>query len=280
MGEIGFRAVGLLYRALIQIRGTEGAAMPRMPRRRGESGFYHVVTKGDGGQIVFEDERDRRRYIELLRLSLAENDAVLHAYCLMSNHVHLLVEDKDEDFGLGAFMKQLNEGYAMYFQRRSQRVGHVFQGRYWSEPVESDAYFLCALRYIHANPEHAGICRARDYPWSSYRAHLGSGSFVEVDFSRRLLGGADEFERFSSSGRCCAKPYPASKLNGHLSADELERVALNLLGRDTLANLRCMSVRTRQPHLAALVRSGFNEGEIARVTGLGRTAIRRAKQDL
>ena len=114
--------------------------MTHKPRQQSESGFYHVVTKGDGAQIVFESDRDRIRYLQKLADACDDFGTIIHAYCLMSNHVHLLVQDPKQN--LGYFMKQLNERYAMYFRTITGRVGHIFQRPYWSEPIKTDEHFL------------------------------------------------------------------------------------------------------------------------------------------
>lgn len=248
--------------------------MPHCARHLGESGFYHVVTKGDGNQIIFENARDRETYLDLLESCVEEFDVDVHAYCLMGNHVHLLLEENRERRDLSAFMKKLNESYAMYFGRTSERIGHVFKDRFWSEPVESDEYFLSAVRYIHANPETAGICPMHKYPWSSYRAYCGGGSFVKTGFCLELLGGIEAFRTFNASGGNYAKPFATSKLSKHLSPDELTHVALSLLGRQTLSTIRQMTPKERIPHVMKLASAGFTESEIARLTGLGRQAVR------
>lgn len=248
--------------------------MPHAQRKRSESGFYHVVAKGDGGQILFENDPDRLRFLTLLERAAEDTSVDVHAYCLMSNHVHLLL--RDEKLTLSASMKQLCEQYAMYFRKITGRVGHVFQGRFWSEPIETDEYFLAALRYIHANPEPAGICRAKDYPWSSYLAYHDGSAFVKTDFALAILDGWKAFEKLHEAAGHYAKPFPTSTLKGHLSYDELTRVAINLIGRETLQSLRKMNLKHRQPYIKALANAGFTESQIARITGIGQTSISRA----
>ena len=247
--------------------------MPHMERKRSESGFYHVVVKGDGGQIIFESDADRKRYIEELSSALDGRKIRIHAYCLMDNHVHLLLEDCAAD--LSSFMKQLNERYAMYYSKATGRVGHVFQGRFWSEVVNDDEYFLSALRYIHCNPEPPGICKARDYPWSSYREYVYGPRFVETGLALTMLGGVPEFEAFHSAGACSVKPFATSRLCRHLTYDELQRVAVNLLGRDTLNSLKTLEPALRKPYLDKLIESGYTITQIARITGIGQTTIHR-----
>ena len=248
--------------------------MPHVQRNKSETGFYHVVVKGDGGQIIFESDADRKRFISELESAIESHDIDVHAYCLMSNHVHLLVEDRKDE--LSMFMKRLNERYAMHFRQVTGRVGHVFQSRFWSEPVESEEYFLAALRYIHANPEPAGICRARDYRWSSYSAYMGRKSLAKTDLALDLLGGPADFERFQASGGSFAKPFPKSKLVRHLSYDELTRIAVEILGRDMLNSLKTLPPKDRRSHIEKLNRAGFTDTQIARITGIGQAVVHRA----
>ena len=247
--------------------------MPNNGRKMSESGFYHVIVKGDGGRILFEGEDDRRRFLDLLEASMSEEKVNIHAYCLMENHVHLLVEDPDRR--LSAFMKMLDERYAMYFAKRTGRVGHVFQGRYWSEPVEGDAYFLSALRYIHLNPVVGRICRARDYRWSSYSAYLGGSSFATTDLALSLLGGHRQFEAFMASGPSPALPFPGSKLRSHLGPDELFRVAEDILGPGSVATISGLDKKSRNEKISILLHAGLSEREVARLTGVGRSIIHR-----
>lgn len=250
--------------------------MPHTARKKGESGFYHVVTKGDGGQIIFESDENRAFYLIVLEAAVAAHAVELHAFCMMDNHVHLLVRDRGD--ALSTFMKQLDETYAMYYAKTTARVGHVFQKRYWSEPIETDERFLATLRYIHANPEPAGMCAAKDYQWSSYGAYAGKSKklgFVTTDFALELLGGAGKFAAFQKSGGRFAEPFPGSTLRRHLTSDELVQIAADLIGRDELVNIRGMKPRDRAEMLGVLVNAGFTDGEIGRVTGMGKSSIHR-----
>ena len=251
--------------------------MPHGTRRKGESGFYHVVTKGDGGQVIFEDDADRLRYLETLVAAQEEYPTELHAYCLMGNHVHLLIRDPQEV--LSAFMKKLDETYAMYFAKKTGRVGSVFQSRFWSEPVDTDERFLATIRYIHANPEPAGIASHDAYPWSSYPAYVGgryTGPAVKTDMALGLLGGVEPFREFSVTGKAHVRPFKGSSLHHHLTTDETIFVALEVLDRETINGLKGMDAAMRLPHLLALSHAGFTDSEIARITGIGQVSIHRA----
>jgi len=145
--------------------------MPRMPRKPSGSGYYHVVSRGIGKQVLFEETEDYERYLETLRRFLPENSISLIAYCLMENHVHLLVH---ADSGLERAMKQIAVSYSYYFNAKYDRVGHLFQDRYMSEPVEDERYLLAAVRYIHNNPPKAGICPPGRVPLEQLARVYGS----------------------------------------------------------------------------------------------------------
>ena len=252
---------------------TKEAPVPHTQRKRGESGFYHVVCKGDGGQIVFESDADRLRYLKELEAATDDFKVEVHAYCLMDNHVHLLLRDLNEE--LAFFMKQINERYAMYYAKTTGRVGHVFQSRYWSEPIDSDEYYLAALRYIHANPEPPRMCKASEYEWSSYGAYTRVQSFVKTELALSLLSGVKAFEVFHADAGKYAKPFPKSKLTAHLSSDEQLNVAVSVLGRDTLNSLKGLKSQERRQHIERLAQAGLSGAEIARLTGIGRSSIMR-----
>lgn len=133
-----------------------------------------MMERGIRRSEIFLDEFDNEMFKEILRGELNRHGCRLHAYCLMTNHFHLLVETDEEE--VGKFMKALAGKYAMYFNHRYSYKGHVFEGRYRSSLVETDRYFLQTSRYIHLNPVKARmVANPEDYPWSSYRTMLGMG---------------------------------------------------------------------------------------------------------
>ena len=143
--------------------------MPTAPRRISESGLYHVVARGNGRQLIFTDDGDREAFLERLEHAVRENELTVIAWCLMDNHVHLVVQDDSQRFA--PVIGSLLGAYAKHFNRKTGHVGSVFQQRFFSEPIEDDEYLLASVRYVHINPEKAGICPAPEYRWSSYRAY-------------------------------------------------------------------------------------------------------------
>lgn len=245
--------------------------MPRCARVKSESGFYHVIAKGSGGQNLFEGAYDHRAFLELLAKACEKGGVHVIAYCLMSNHVHLLLEDAEGR--LGEVMKSVLTGYAQRFNKLGDRVGHVFQQRFKSQPIEDEGYLLRAIRYIHNNPAKAGICAARDYPWSSYHEYVGVPVLVDATLALELCGGIEGFVAFSASeDEEGYRFYERTRL----SDAEARQLASGILGEIALTDLKALERGHRNALLFELKDAGLSISQIQRLTGIGRGVIARA----
>lgn len=177
--------------------------MPRRPRILSSSGIYHVTIRGVNKVDIFHDRRDRLRFLHVLELVAEKGEYLLHAYCLMSNHVHLLFQEHRDS--MAKSMKRIGIRYVGYFNKKYQRSGHLFENRYKSKPIISENYLLNCLHYIHQNPVEAGLCSTpEDYKWSSYSCYLRPGSnplvttsFVLDLFSLTKVKAVNLFKEFS-----------------------------------------------------------------------------------
>ena len=143
--------------------------MARPLRIELSGGLYHVTSRGDRREDIYLDDDDRLAWLTLLGEVCKRFNWVCHAYCLMTNHYHIVVETPEGNLSQG--MRQLNGVYTQHINRRHRRVGHVFQGRYKAILVEKEAYLLELARYVVLNPVRAGMVKAaEDWPWSSHRA--------------------------------------------------------------------------------------------------------------
>lgn len=141
--------------------------MSRPLRLEFPGALYHVTARGDGCRAIFIDDDDRLQWLEILSVVCARFNVVVHAYCQMTNHYHLMPETAEGN--LSQAMRQLNAFYSQYFNRRHGRVGHVFQGRYKAILVQKESYLLELSRYIVLNPVRARlVADAKDWRWSSY----------------------------------------------------------------------------------------------------------------
>ena len=163
--------------------------MPRPLRLQLAGGIFHITCRGNRRERIFLDTRDYLRFLAILGDVVARFGWDCHTYCLMPNHAHLLIETPRENLSEG--MQRLNSLYAQYFNRRYDLIGHLFQGRFYSELVQRDAHLLEAIRYIVLNPVRAGLCtHAGQWRWSNYRAVVGAvppPRFLRPDFVLSLF---------------------------------------------------------------------------------------------
>jgi len=169
--------------------------MPRKARQQSKSGIYHIMIRGNERTNIFLDDEDRIKFINILGNKKKEKEYSIYAYCLMNNHVHLLIKEEQDD--ISRIMKKINTSYAYYFNKKYNRIGHVFQDRFKSESIEDDRYFLAAIRYIHNNPVQANIVtEAVQYHWSSYWSYLSkdknNNKLIERNYVLQLFSQDEE----------------------------------------------------------------------------------------
>lgn len=170
--------------------------MARKPRLHLEGGVYHVVLRGNGGRDIFFSIEDRRFFYGLIAEGCRRFGCRVHGFCLMSNHVHLIVEVGATP--LSRPMQNLCFRYGRWINRREGRSGHVFQGRFRALLVEADSYLLELVRYVHLNPVRAALVEAaEDYPWSGHRAYLGLENLPWLTTDRVL----SHFDRREAAAR-------------------------------------------------------------------------------
>lgn len=158
--------------------------MARPLRLEFPGAVYHLTARGNARQPIYRGEADQLRFLELLGEVCDRFHWRAHAYCLMGNHYHLVIETPEPNLARG--MRQLNGVYTQAFNRRHRKVGHLFQGRYTAILVDKDKYLLELARYVVLNPVRARMVKsAGQYPWSSYRAMIGRApapAWLETDF--------------------------------------------------------------------------------------------------
>ncbi|WP_428909709.1 transposase [Niallia sp. Krafla_26] len=146
--------------------------MPRVARVKSITGIYHLIWRGINRQEIFHDEEDWITFLEILQRYKKKLHFVVYAWCLMGNHVHLLIKEGGEDISIT--MKKIGVSYVGYYNRKYETNGPLFQGRYKSENVEEPGYLWRVIRYIHQNPVKAGmVVKPDDWQWNSCRGYYG-----------------------------------------------------------------------------------------------------------
>jgi putative transposase len=207
--------------------------MPRPPRIEYEGAVYHLTSRGNGRQVIFHTDEDRRRFLQQLQDNLKTFAVELYAFVLMSNHYHLLVRTNRAN--VSRFAQRLNTSYGLYYRYKHRKPGHVFQGRYKTKLVDGDEYLLRLTRYIHLNPvktkkaegrpKKARVAMLEAYAWSSYPGYVAvQGAVPWVNY--RVL------KRYGRSWREARRRYKAYT---HAMVMESDEPLTALLGANAYA---------------------------------------------
>ena len=244
--------------------------MPRTARILSETGYMHIYTRGNGKQILFEDRNDYIYYLELLRRLSHETNVSICAFCLMENHTHLLIHDKNGH--ISQFMKILNMTYTMYFNRKYKKTGHLFDGRFKSVPIESEEYLLTVFRYVLNNPKQAKICPTEKYLWSSYTRYGKPESFVDTSIFQELIGDQKDYDAFLNEE---IRFLP--ELEGYPCDDNWAKMIIRTeLHIESGTVLQSYNLEARNDALRLLRKRGLTFRQIERLTGIPRGVIEQA----
>ena len=247
--------------------------MPRQARKRAESKIYHIMLRGINQQQIFEDEEDKQKFLQILLECRELSGFRLLAYCLMGNHVHLLLWEGKES--LEQVFKRIGGRFVYWYNVKYKRVGHLFQDRFKSEPVENDAYLLTVLRYIHQNPVKAGICeKAEDYPYSSMREYLGAPGFADVAFTDTLISREDliAFHKFPGSENCLDIP---EKPIIRMTDEEAKEIIKRETGCESATDFQKLTPINRDKAIIRLRSRHLSLRQISRLTGVSLMIVRR-----
>lgn len=254
--------------------------MPRGARVKSSSGVYHVMMRGIGRQDIFHDAEDRERFIETLVRFKRVSKYKVYGYCLMDNHIHLLIKEEKE--AISQSIKRIGVSYVYWFNAKYERYGTLFQGRFKSENVEDERYLLVVLRYIHQNPLKAGlVSKPAGWAWSSYNEYLSRYPLlVDTDFVLDLLHphrkeAVEIFLKFmaeENEDKCLE--YEDGKRKK--SDEEVRRAVQKLVRSDDILAIEKMSRDERNKVIRVLREENVSVRQLARVTGLGRRVIEKA----
>lgn len=245
--------------------------MPNSKRLISASGIYHVMLRGNNRQRIFEDDEDYRYFLEIIGRYRKQSGFILYAWCLLPNHVHLLLKEKSEPVSL--LIQRIEVSFISWYNRKYDRTGHLFQGRFRSEVVEDSNYFLKVIRYIHMNPVKAEICKAPDaYPYSSF-VHYFCGNVSDDDLLFGLISRKD-FEAYHFLENDDSFPAIPEKRAQYLTDKEICRLVHESFGIEHISDVSSMPAPRRNEVLHYMLKSGASLRQACRLTGVSMTIIR------
>lgn len=247
--------------------------MPRAARRKSATGIYHVLARGINQQRIFEDDDDYAAYLQILARVKRESPFVLYAYCLMDNHIHLLIGE--DEAPLSRVVQRIGVAYAYRYNKKHDRSGHLFQDRFKSMPIEDDAYFVTVLRYIHGNPVKAGLCRSPEqYRWSSCR-HLGRMDGLVDESSLFAIVTEEELAMPEAAQEKAVDLFPPTRRGRRqrLADDEAMRLLKESSGVVSSGAFQRLSKQEQHRSVEGLLEKGASIRQVARVTGLSKGVV-------
>lgn len=253
--------------------------MPRKPRIFSPTGIYHIILRSINQHIIFEEDADYQKLLYILSDCKEKYDIDIYAYCLMDNHIHLLIHSSEEQ--LASFFQSFGTRFARWYNTKYSRSGHLFQDRYFSLPVTDDQQYLATLTYIHNNPVKSSLCRfPSEYRWSSYNAFFGQKNpLVDTAFSFAMAGSKDlllHYFAVNASPFDEAQIRPAFEKSKQFMPDNTALIIFkevtNLSSTSEVVNLP-KSLRNR--YIGILRKKGLTKKQVARLMDVSISTVKR-----
>lgn len=248
--------------------------MARQARIQSKTGIYHIILRGNNKQQIFLEDDDYKKFLKIIMSYKKICGFEMLAYCLMGNHIHLLIKTGETD--LASIMKRIVVKFVYYYNVKYVRVGHLFQDRFKSEPVEDDAYLLQVVRYIHQNPIKARIIEnPEDYIYSSYREYIKSktdNAFVDTDFVMDMIS-VKEFKKYHQyvdyKCKCIDVVDSACKISDDKGLEIIKELCIEM----NFTNINEQPKEMQREFASNLKKQGLSVRQIVRLTGLSKRVV-------
>lgn len=260
--------------------------MPRKSRMFGPKKINHIVMRGINKQDIFLDKQDKGKFIKEIKNTKDKYNYELYAYVIMPNHVHLQLCDKEGN--ISNIMNSLQTRYVSYFNKKYERVGHLFQDRYFNKIIEDDEYFCNTIRYIHKNPEKAFLSKKENYKWSSYNEYLNNddslvniGMFLNLlDSNRKIsLKKFKEYHEINEEDKIA--DYIKYELQNKLTDEQLIEALKDKLKMENIQNIQQYNSKVIRELLKDIVNISYiSINQLSRVTGINRKLLSTMKIDI
>ncbi len=241
--------------------------MPRKPRKESSTQIYHVIVRGNNRQFLFLNDEDKYFFINRIFKYSEQLNINIYSYCLMENHVHILLGNAPKE-KLSLYVQKLANSYVFFFNRKYECSGHLFQGRFKSEPVENNEYFKTVLRYILQNPEKANISSFVNYKWNSYKQLINNNISSKIDctFVYEIFDGPSSMKDFLA----IREKYECLEYESRIlpSDEKVANILRKLLNIDNLLSLKSLPKQQLSEAIRLIKLSDFSFTQISRITGL------------
>ena len=247
--------------------------MPRTARLESKSGIYHVMLRGINRQQIFHDDEDNAKFLDTIKICKEISLFELYCYCLMSNHVHILLKPQNES--LANIFKRIGSRYVYWYNLKYGRLGHLFQDRYKSETIENERHMLAVLRYIHNNPVKAGLAaNVKGYRWSSYNEYINGSGIIDSSLALGILGfdGFIEFHKTTDDESYLDDAKTIIRLND----EGIKSIMGAISGCNNAEAFQKLDKAAQRAYLKHLRESGGSIRQISRLTGISKGIVEKA----
>lgn len=255
--------------------------MPRTARKKSSTKVYHVILRGNAKQDIFLEKQDYNKFMKEIYKTKEKYQYELYAYCFMTNHVHLIIYDKNDK--LSKILQSLTVSYSAYWNKKYERVGHLFQDRFLSKNVENEGYLKTVCRYIHQNPYKGGIAEMEEYSWSSYQEYLKESKIIETNQLLRLFGENKseamynfvEFHKLNKKQDDIAE-FMEYEMVERLNDEQARRYIEEVLELENIQEIMQYNIQKRNEYLKKLKNiKGISKAQIARLIGMSEKIVER-----
>ena len=248
--------------------------MPREARKISCSNIYHAMLRGINRQVICEEDADRRVFMMALKECKEASGFKLYAFCLMPNHLHLLIEPVGEPLDL--IFKRLGAKYVGWLNRKYERTGHLFQDRFRSENVEDNRYFMTVLRYILQNPMKAGMeSQPGSYPWSSFLAYKkGIGSITDTQYAIDLFGSQETLIDYVLLGNEDTV-MDEDQFDWRMKIKKAKEIMEQVSGCATVSDFQRLDRQIQKEYAVKIYLAGVSAYQIAKMTGMSKSTVER-----
>lgn len=249
--------------------------MARSPRQKSYTKVYHIIIRGINKQDILLDTQDFRKFSKELRRVKEKYKFEIYAYAFMSNHVHLIIKDENEN--LEIMMKSLTVSYSNYFNKKYERVGHLFENRFKSYAIEDESYLKNVVRYIHKNPENAGL---KPYKWTSYYEYINNKQkMIDTKKVMRLFDNSVEnFKAYHSNYKKYQDYDKNYELISKLQDEEAIKLIQEILNEPNLVKIQNYEINKKNESIQKILKiEGITKVQISRILGINRKTIYKIK---
>ena len=257
----------------------KGDNLPRKNREYSISNVYHIIFRGNDKQDIFYEENDRYKFLEVLKIVKTNFKLEIYSYCLMSNHIHIVIRVKD--LFLSKAMHSLGIRYSMYFNKKYRRTGHLFEGRFFSKRIENLNYLLSVCKYVHRNPEKADIQKTEMYKWSSYRDYINQNKDI-VKYNIILYyynNNLENFRKFTleNDDKDLLWNFADFELKKNLDEEEVNDLIKKKYDLDNASDISLMGKNEKEKIMKELKKiEGTNLSQLSRVIKVSKYYLKKS----